>query len=81
MILDKMESSLEPEILNQASNEIRHQYLSAQRARNELDWRPLFTLEEGLSRAIAWYRTFLEINDELTVHRDVQIPARIPITS
>lgn len=59
LILDKMESPLEPEILNQASNEIVHQYLSAERARKELAWSPLFTLEEGLSRTIAWYREFL----------------------
>ncbi len=48
MILDKMESSLRPDIRNEASNEIRHQYLSAEKARTELGWKPLFTLEEGL---------------------------------
>ena len=59
LVLEKMESSLEPDIRNEASNEIRHQYLSAERARTELKWRPLFTLEEGLARTIAWYRDFL----------------------
>ena len=59
LILEKMESSLEPDIRNEASNEIRHQYLSAERARTELNWRPLFTLGEGLTRTIAWYRDFL----------------------
>jgi CDP-glucose 4,6-dehydratase len=59
LILDKMESSLEPEIRNEASNEIRHQYLSAGRAREQLGWRPLFTLEEGLTRTISWYRDYL----------------------
>jgi CDP-glucose 4,6-dehydratase len=58
-ILSSMGSSLEPDIRNQASNEIRHQYLSASRARQELNWRPLFTLEEGLERTIPWYREFL----------------------
>lgn len=67
LILEKMESSLVPDIRNQASNEIRHQYLSAERARKELDWRPLFTLEEGLTRTIAWYRNFFEGSyDEFT---------------
>src|ERR1700691_2091348 len=33
LILQKMRSSLRPKVLNQASNEIRHQYLSAERAR------------------------------------------------
>ncbi|MGO9259583.1 MAG: NAD-dependent epimerase/dehydratase family protein [Bryobacteraceae bacterium] len=58
-ILRSMGSDLEPDIRNEASNEIRHQYLSAARARRELNWRPLYTLEEGLERTIAWYREFL----------------------
>ena len=37
LILKKMNSSLRPEVLNQASNEIRHQYLSAERARSVLN--------------------------------------------
>jgi CDP-glucose 4,6-dehydratase len=57
-ILRRMGSSLTPEIRNEASNEIRHQYLSAEKARRVLGWRPLFTLEEGLDRTIAWYREF-----------------------
>jgi CDP-glucose 4,6-dehydratase len=59
LILDKMNSSLSPEVLNQASNEIRHQFLSAERARTVLNWRPRFTLESGLERTLAWYREFL----------------------
>jgi CDP-glucose 4,6-dehydratase len=59
LILRKMKSSLRPEVLNQASNEIRHQYLSAERARTVLNWRPQFTLESGLDRTLAWYREFL----------------------
>ncbi|MFL6463925.1 MAG: NAD-dependent epimerase/dehydratase family protein [Bryobacteraceae bacterium] len=59
LILAKMGSSLKPDIRNEASNEIRHQYLSADRARRELSWQPLFTLEEGLTRTISWYRDFL----------------------
>jgi CDP-glucose 4,6-dehydratase len=58
-ILRKMQSSLRPEVLDQASNEIRHQFLSAERARSVLNWRPQFTLESGLDRTIAWYREFL----------------------
>ena len=40
-------------------NEIRHQYLSACRARTELGWSPLFSLDEGLSRTISWYQEYL----------------------
>ena len=59
-ILTQMDTDLEPEIHNEASNEIRHQYLSAERARKVLGWSPMFTLEEGLDRTIGWYRDFLE---------------------
>ena len=55
-ILRAMESDLAPQVLNQASHEIRRQYLSAERARRMLKWSPLFTLEEGLGRTISWYR-------------------------
>jgi CDP-glucose 4,6-dehydratase len=59
LILHKMNCSLRPEVLNQASNEIRHQFLSAERARTVLDWKPQFTLESGLDRTLAWYQKFL----------------------
>ena len=58
-ILHKMESKLQPDVRNEASNEIRHQYLSAQLARETLGWSPLFTLEQGLDRTIGWYKDFL----------------------
>ncbi len=66
LILRKMNSSLQPEVLNQASNEIRHQYLSAERARTMLNWKPQFTLDEGLDRTIAWYREFLGVPAAMT---------------
>jgi len=59
-ILREMESTLHPDVRNEASHEIRHQYLSAERARRLLNWAPLFTLEEGLKRTITWYREFLQ---------------------
>lgn len=61
-ILKLMGSDLKPEIRNEASNEIRCQYLSADKARRLLGWRPLFTLEEGLQRTIEWYRDFLGVS-------------------
>lgn len=60
LILQKMGSDLKPEIQNKVSNEIRHQYLSAERARRMLNWKPQFTLDEGLERTIAWYREALQ---------------------
>lgn len=58
-ILALMGSDLEPDVRNEATNEIRHQYLSAAKARTMLDWRPLFTLDEGLRRTVEWYNEFL----------------------
>ena len=58
-LVARMGSNLEPEVRNAAKNEIRHQYLSAEYARKRLGWRPLFTLDEGLDRSIAWYTDFL----------------------
>lgn len=57
-ILAAMGSSLAPEVLNQAQNEIRDQRLSAAKARKVLGWKPTFALDLGLSRTIAWYRSF-----------------------
>lgn len=59
LILRLMESDLEPDVRNEASNEIRHQFLSAQKARTELGWRPLFDLETGLRKTVAWYKEHL----------------------
>lgn len=58
-ILALMESNLTPDICNQASHEIRHQYLNAAKARDKLNWYPLFDLDRGLQEAIAWYRNFI----------------------
>ena len=58
-ILELMGSNLEPDVRNEAVNEIREQYLSAARAREVLGWKPLFTLNDGLRRTIEWYREFL----------------------
>jgi len=57
-ILNLMDSDLEPDVRNNATNEIRHQYLDSSKARQVLSWQPLFSLEEGLQRTIAWYRAF-----------------------
>lgn len=59
-ILRAMGSSLVPDVRNEAQREIKHQYLSAEKARRLLGWRPLFTLEQGLERTLAWYRAHLE---------------------
>ena len=52
-------SSLEPDVRNEAQNEIRHQYLSAAKARRMLNWTPLFTLKQGLAETVNWYKELL----------------------
>ena len=58
-LLAVLGSDLSPDVRNEASNEIRHQYLSAEKARRLLDWSPLFDLESGLGHTVAWYKDFL----------------------
>jgi CDP-glucose 4,6-dehydratase len=58
LILRLMDSDLAPEVRNEASNEIRHQYLSAAKARKRLGWAPHYNLETGLRKTIAWYKEF-----------------------
>jgi CDP-glucose 4,6-dehydratase len=59
-MLAAMGSSLVPDVRNEAVNEIKHQYLSAAKARAQLGWKPQFSLDEGLRRTIGWYREFLK---------------------
>ncbi len=63
-ILSLMDSPLKPDIRNEASNEIRHQYLSATKARHMLGWSPLFTLDKALAATVAWYREFFAHENE-----------------
>jgi len=59
-ILALMKSDLQLDVRGEATNEIRHQYLSAAKARKVLGWQPFWTLEEGLDQTISWYRKFFE---------------------
>ena len=58
-ILGLLGSDLTPEIRGEASHEIPAQFLDASKARSTLGWEPLFTLDDGLERTIAWYREAL----------------------
>jgi CDP-glucose 4,6-dehydratase len=60
-ILDLIGSELEPDIRNEASNEIRNQYLDASKARRILGWKSTFPLTEGLNRTVDWYTEFLSV--------------------
>ncbi|QER42863.1 NAD-dependent epimerase/dehydratase family protein [Thermodesulfobacterium sp. TA1] len=65
LIIKLMEANLTPLILNEASNEIREQYLSSKKARQILKWKPLFSLEEGLNLTINWYKNFFVLKDKI----------------
>jgi CDP-glucose 4,6-dehydratase len=58
-ILGLIGVSADFDMRSDASNEISNQSLSAERARKELGWAPLYSLDEGLRRTIAWYAQFL----------------------
>jgi len=56
----------EPIVLNQATAEIRDQYLDSSKAQRLLKWTPLYSLEKGLAQTIDWYKSFLASNRSLT---------------
>lgn len=58
-ILGAMRSELQPDVRNEATGEIRHQFLSAAKARARLQWSASFTLDAGLAHTIRWYRDYL----------------------
>lgn len=62
LILKIMKSELKPVIKNEARYEIKAQYLSAEKARKILGWKPKFSLEEGLKRTIDWYKNFFNFS-------------------
>ncbi|MFZ5453832.1 MAG: NAD-dependent epimerase/dehydratase family protein [Thermodesulfobacteriota bacterium] len=60
-VLHLMASPLSPDVRNEASNEILYQHLDASKARETLHWTPLFSLDAGLKKTIAWYERFLGV--------------------
>lgn len=51
-------ADLKPKILNEASGEILNQFLSAEKARRVLGWKPRYSLAEGLKETIQWYEEY-----------------------
>ncbi|HLQ36528.1 MAG TPA: GDP-mannose 4,6-dehydratase [Planctomycetota bacterium] len=52
-------ADLVPVVLNEVKNEIKHQYLSAKKARERLGWESRWSLEDGLAETVAWYQQHL----------------------
>lgn len=57
IILKRMKSDFSPKIRNDSKNEIYKQYLSAKKSHDILGWKPSFTLDQGIDKTIAWYRS------------------------
>ena len=58
-IIDMMAVDIEPTILDHANNEIRNQYLSAKKAKEQLGWSPKYMLDSSLVETIEWYKTII----------------------
>ena len=51
---------IKPVVLNQATHEIRKQYLASDKAHRLLAWRAQYSLEDGLRQTLTWYRQFFQ---------------------
>lgn len=49
---------LKPIILNNAKNEIHHQYLDSSKAKRVLGWKPAYSIQGGLAETIEWYKQY-----------------------
>lgn len=65
LILQRMNSDLEPRVLNEAKNEIKDQYLCSEKARRLLGWHPEFTVEQAMDHTIDWYRNYFHADAQL----------------
>lgn len=50
---------LAPDVRNESSGEILHQYLASDKAKRVLGWSPVAEVDDGLRDTIAWYTDFL----------------------
>ncbi len=50
---------IEPKILNSARSEIKDQHLDSSKAKRVLGWKSNFTLSDGLSETVDWYKSNL----------------------
>lgn len=54
-----VDADLEPDVRDDATNEIREQRVDAGKARRELGWQPHHSLDAGLAKTVDWYREYL----------------------
>jgi CDP-glucose 4,6-dehydratase len=53
-------TDLKPVVLNQASAEMREQFMSCAKARGVLGWAPAYFMEQGLRETIDWYTSHFQ---------------------
>jgi CDP-glucose 4,6-dehydratase len=63
-ILQRMDSPLQPLVLNEASNEIKDQFLCAEKARRMLHWEPSWNIDDALRETIRWYSDYLTASED-----------------
>jgi len=59
-IIKLMGKDTKPKILGEAKNEIDRQYLSIKKAKEILNWKPQYTIEDGLKETIEWYLEYFK---------------------
>ena len=59
-IIKLMGKNVKPKILGEAKNEIDAQYLSIEKAKRILKWKPMYSIGQGLKETIEWYRSHLK---------------------
>jgi CDP-glucose 4,6-dehydratase len=57
-LLKVMGSTLQPDVRNEASNEIRDQYLDSTKAKTMLGWSPAYEFDATLRETVAWYERY-----------------------
>lgn len=62
IIIDLMGSDLAPIIKNEATNEIKEQYLSIDKVKAILGWTPKYSIQEAIKETVEWYKTYFPIS-------------------
>jgi nucleoside-diphosphate-sugar epimerase len=52
---------IEPIVNNCVTAEIQNMHLSSEKAIQRLNWKPVFTFDEGLQRCVEWYSDFFKL--------------------
>jgi len=58
LIIKKFKKKIEPIIEDKIKGEIINQFLDSSKAKKELGWSPIFSLESGLDKTISWYEDY-----------------------